>query len=61
MTVTRPRRGFVEVLVYATDQEEGEPVGEWEMPNALRYDLEYAALIAERQTRRETKTEGDSA
>lgn len=37
---------YVEVLVYASDKEEGEPVGEWEMPIQLRYDLEEAASVA---------------
>lgn len=52
MTVSRPRRDHVEVLVYATDKEEGELVGEWEMPSVFRHTLLMAAEIAEAQTER---------
>lgn len=48
----RRKRGYVEALVYESDKPEGEPVGEWEMPNALRYDLAAVARLAEGQTDR---------
>lgn len=47
-----PGRTFVEILVYAGPEAEGEPVGEWEFPHTWRYDLAGAARQAERQTDR---------
>lgn len=50
ITPRRPGYLYVEVLVYPTAKEEGEPVGEWEMPIQLRYHLAEAARLAELQT-----------
>ena len=52
MTVTQGRRAqgvrYVESIVYAGPEEEGEPVAEWEFPHQLR--LYEAAQLAVAQT-----------
>jgi hypothetical protein len=60
LTIARPRRGYVEVDVYAGPEQEGEPVGQWDMPNEFRNTLYLAAKQGELQTPR-TNTEGDKA
>lgn len=52
LTVTRPRRDCVEVLVYAGETVESEMVGEWDMPRSMHLDLPLAAETAEHQTPR---------
>lgn len=52
LVVVRPRRGYVEALVYPGESEKSEPIGEWEMPNQLRYDLDLVARQAALQTAR---------
>lgn len=46
------RRSLVEVLVFAGEAEDGVPVAEWDMPYSMKFDLELAAVTAERQTDR---------
>lgn len=58
LVVVRRRRGYVEATVFPDASEDYEPVDVCKMPNELRYDLEYVAKVAERQTDFEN-TEGD--
>jgi hypothetical protein len=60
LIVVRPRRGYVEALVYPGENEKGDPVAEWEMPNQLRYDLDLVARQAALQTARSENNEGDN-
>lgn len=65
LVVVRPRRGYVEATVYDGESATDEVIGDWEMPNQLRRDLEAVAYTAVNQSRRESKrnkeTEGDTA
>jgi hypothetical protein len=61
MTHTRLRREtgrgqYLEVLVYAGEKAEGEPVGEWDMPVLIDYDG--VATIAVKQTKFDGPEEG---
>lgn len=44
------RRGYVQVVVYAGPEATGEAVGDWDMPNAFRYNLDSVVVVAEAQT-----------